>query len=195
MTPQTKGDQNDISLPFTPCLIGPELYNKEITDNEENLLFGLLPLKILETKITKSKRNEFKGVYHKSTPTGFLITAITGHVIVYVVNIMKDNAGFKKVRFFTIREMDSVWVPFGYAFGQLFLFDSVTAVRETPNDGGYLSPFTLDCLKMNGLFLNERDKEARLLSDYPNELLFKQEEAVDSCRRFHAKILSQQYIH
>jgi dTDP-4-dehydrorhamnose 3,5-epimerase len=184
---------------------------KRFTDNRgyftetyrESDLRRIIPdFNIMQTNESCSTKNVIRGLHFQWNPyMGKLVRTLYGHMIDLVVDIRIDSPNFGKILGYDMpadknRDYDEwIWVPVGFAHGNIYLDDSAIEYYVT---GSYnpecemgINPFCkeidwsifdtslqkiFDKIKNSGTLSSDKDKKNISLSDWknnPNNKYFK----------------------
>tara|TARA_R110002020_G_scaffold16515_17_gene58333 strand:- start:2705 stop:3256 length:552 start_codon:yes stop_codon:yes gene_type:complete len=161
-----------------------EIYNGSRT-GESSDGRGPLPSAMVQINHSRSKKGVLRGMHwQQPNPVGKYVTCIHGRILDVVVDIRRSSPAFKQWRGYEIdaEQGQSLWVPEGYAHGfvvispmadvlyaQSAAFDPSgdRVLRWNDPDVGIKWP---EMLKK--YTISDKDKNAPLLSELPEEVLF-----------------------
>ena len=163
----------------------PHLFQRTIhSDNrglfaeiwEEDFPWSKLGLSPAQENVSISRRRVFRGMHWQLPPfeQGKLVTVLTGAIRDFVVDVRKSSNLFCKLQVFELdgRNMQSLWVPPGFAHGFESLEDDTVVVYQLTNKWSpehersfsYISLGELTELDVEDLLLSSKDSAAAPLA-------------------------------
>ncbi len=144
-----------------------EIYRNKIFD-------GLgIKNKFYQINLSFSKKNVFRGFHFQLNPEpqGKLVTAISGKIIDYAIDLRKDSIYYKKHVEYEITNEKMIYIPEGFAHGFLALEDSYVLYLTTNefnidlDSGVRYDDNQLNIKLPDNIIISDKDKSLKYLNE------------------------------
>lgn len=144
-----------------------EIYRNKIFD-------GLgIKNKFYQINLSFSKKNVFRGFHFQLNPEpqGKLVTAISGKIIDYAIDLRKDSIYYKRHVEYEITNEKMIYIPEGFAHGFLALEDSYVLYLTTNefnidlDSGVRYDDNQLNIKLPDNIIISDKDKSLKYLND------------------------------
>ncbi len=130
----------------------------------------------VHTYVAHSKSGVFRGMHWQNPkPQAKFVQCISGTVNSFVVDIREGSPTFKQFECFTLNHTNSLYIPHGFAFGYLVIYDAIlTYLIHGERDAECERRFRIKKWASPEFTptMGELDRKAILLDEVPREWLF-----------------------